>query len=89
VGFDFQFDQTADGRRLKLLSSPSASRAPTLAAAVAVSAFNAGIAAGSALAGRALDSSLGAIGPAVVGAIMVALGLIPLAALARLGVGRR
>jgi DHA1 family inner membrane transport protein len=42
--------------------------------------------AGSQLAGRALDSSLGAVGPAVVGLCMVTLGLVPLLALVRLGV---
>ncbi|MGA5200677.1 MFS transporter [Streptomyces variegatus] len=59
-----------------------ASSAPTLAAALAVSAFNAGIALGSWVAGSALDSSLGATGPALVGTILVAVGLIPLMALA-------
>jgi DHA1 family inner membrane transport protein len=59
-----------------------ASDAPTIAAAVAVSAFNLGIAAGSFAAGRALESPLGPVGPEIVGAIMVALGLIPLAILA-------
>src|SRR3954465_15577255 len=64
------------------LSMRFASTAPTLAAAIAVSAFNLGIALGSLIAGGALESSLGPAGPGVVGAIMVALGLIPLAVLA-------
>ena len=68
----------ATGLSLRLAGS-----APTLAAAFAVSAFNGGIAAGSSVGGHTLDTSLGATGPAVVGAVMVALGLIPLAALAR------
>ena len=65
-----------------------AGSAPTLAAAFAVSAFNGGIAAGSSIGGYTLDTSLGAIGPATVGAVMVALGLIPLAALAGRRAGR-
>jgi DHA1 family inner membrane transport protein len=56
--------------------------APTLAAALAVSAFNTGIAAGSWTAGAALASALGATGPALVGVGMVAVGLVPLLALA-------
>lgn len=56
--------------------------APTLAAALSVSAFNIGIAAGSWVAGNALASSLGATGPAIVGVIFVVLGLAPLLALA-------
>jgi predicted MFS family arabinose efflux permease len=67
----------ATGLSLRLAGS-----APTLAAAFAVSAFNGGIAAGSSVGGHTLDTSLGATGPAIVGAVMVALGLIPLAALA-------
>jgi predicted MFS family arabinose efflux permease len=51
-------------------------------AALTVSAFNGGIAVGTSVGGHTLDSSLGEIGPAAVGAVMVALGLIPLAALA-------
>ncbi|GAA2912991.1 hypothetical protein GCM10010517_79530 [Streptosporangium fragile] len=51
--------------------------APTLASALSVSAFNVGTAAGSWIAGRALDSALGATGPAVVGAAIAALTLIP------------
>jgi DHA1 family inner membrane transport protein len=59
-----------------------ASAAPTLAAGLAVSAFNGGIALGSWIAGDALESSLGATGPALIGAIMAAVGLLPLFALA-------
>ncbi|GHE73357.1 MFS transporter [Streptomyces spiralis] len=64
------------------LSVRFAGNAPTLAVAVTVSAFNAGIAAGSSIAASALDSSLGLTGPALVGTIMVALAGIPLSALA-------
>jgi DHA1 family inner membrane transport protein len=59
-----------------------AGAAPALAAGLAVSAFNAGIALGSWIAGYALDSSLGVAGPALVGAVMAAVGLVPLIALA-------
>jgi MFS transporter, DHA1 family, inner membrane transport protein len=59
-----------------------ASAAPTLAAGLAVSGFNGGIALGSWIAGDALESSLGATGPALIGAIMAAVGLLPLLALA-------
>jgi DHA1 family inner membrane transport protein len=65
-----------------------ASSAPTLAAALAVSAFNTGIAVGSWIAGYALGTSLGATGPALVGAVMTALGLAPLLALAATGATR-
>jgi predicted MFS family arabinose efflux permease len=64
------------------LSVRLAGSAPTLAAAVAVSAFNGGIVAGTSIGGHTLDTSLGETGPATVGAVMVALGLVPLAALA-------
>ncbi|MDQ1622165.1 MAG: transporter, family, chloramphenicol resistance protein, partial [Actinomycetota bacterium] len=59
-----------------------ASKAPTLAAALSVSAFNLGIALGSWAGGTALDSSLGAVGPAVIGAGGAALGIVPLVVLA-------
>jgi DHA1 family inner membrane transport protein len=62
-----------------------ASSAPTLAAGLAVAAFNTGIALGSWIAGDALDSSLGVTGPALTGAFMVAVGLVPLLALAATG----
>ncbi|MEU2005035.1 hypothetical protein ACH47B_28460 [Rhodococcus sp. NPDC019627] len=55
---------------------------PALAAALTVSDFNVGIAAGSWLAGPALDSPLGATGPECIGVIMVGVGLIPLIVLA-------
>ncbi|MFE5374404.1 MFS transporter [Streptomyces mirabilis] len=56
--------------------------APTLTSALTTSAYNAGIAAGSALAGQALTSSLGVTGPALVGALVTGLTLLPLIALA-------
>jgi predicted MFS family arabinose efflux permease len=55
--------------------------APTLTSALSTSAFNTGIAAGTAIAGSALDS-LGVTGPSLVGAIIAALTLVPLTALA-------
>src|SRR3954462_11137635 len=63
-----------------------AGSAPTLAAALTVSAFNGGIAAGSSIGGHTLDTSLGVTGPATVGVVMIALGLIPLLALAATGI---
>ena len=62
--------------------------APTLAAALTVSAFNGGVASGSSLGGHMLDTSLGETGPATLGIVMVALGLIPLAAVAMRRAGR-
>lgn len=59
-----------------------AGQAPTLGSALTVSAFNLGTAVGSWIAGRALDSSLGATGPAAVGAAIVALTQIPTIAIA-------
>ncbi|MFF1395873.1 MFS transporter [Streptomyces sp. NPDC058287] len=59
--------------------------APTLTSALTTSAYNTGIAAGSAIAGTALDSSLGLTGPALVGAVSAALTLLPLSALALTG----
>jgi predicted MFS family arabinose efflux permease len=47
-----------------------------------------GIAAGSLIGGRTLDTALGEPGPATVGVVMVALGLIPLIALAAKRVSR-
>jgi DHA1 family inner membrane transport protein len=64
------------------LSVGLAGSAPTLAAALTVSAFNGGIVAGSSIGGLTLDTTLGDTGPATLGVVMVALGLIPLAALA-------
>ncbi|MFI0168545.1 hypothetical protein [Streptomyces sp. NPDC017095] len=55
--------------------------APTLTSALTTSAYNTGIAAGSAVAGRALDSRLGLTGPVLVGAVSAALTLLPLIAL--------
>jgi len=55
---------------------------PSLAAALTVSAFNVGIAAGTWLAGVALESSLGLVGPSVVGLAMAVLGIVPLLVLA-------
>ncbi|BBC29028.1 hypothetical protein SGFS_003190 [Streptomyces graminofaciens] len=54
-----------------------AGQAPTLGSGLTVSAFNFGTAAGSWIAGSALDSSLGATGPAVVGTVIAALTLFP------------
>ncbi|MDQ0791611.1 MFS transporter [Streptomyces sp. B1I3] len=60
--------------------------APTLTSALTTSGYNTGIAAGSLVAGRALDSSLGLTGPALVGAVFAALTLLPLIALALRGI---
>jgi len=70
------------------LSVGIAGSAPTLAAALTVSAFNGGIVAGSSLGGLTLDTSLGETGPATLGVVMVALGLVPLTALAMTGAAR-
>ncbi|MFI8872611.1 MFS transporter [Streptomyces sp. NPDC055243] len=56
--------------------------APTLTSALTTSAYNTGIAVGSALAGQALGSSLGVTGPALVGAVFAGRTLLPLIALA-------
>src|SRR3954451_12180609 len=69
------------------LSVRLAALAPTLAAAVTVSAFNGGIAFGSAIGGHTLDTSLGETGPAAVGIVMALLSLIPLIAIAMNGAG--
>ncbi|WP_326810745.1 MFS transporter [Streptomyces scopuliridis] len=61
--------------------------APTLTSALTTSGYNTGIAVGSLVAGRALDSSLGLTGPALVGAVFSALTLLPLIALALRGTG--
>ncbi|WP_329493633.1 MFS transporter [Kitasatospora herbaricolor] len=55
---------------------------PTLTSALTTSAYNTGIAAGSALAGHALGTGLGLTGPALLGGILAALTLLPLTALA-------
>lgn len=54
-----------------------AGQAPTLGSALTVSAFNLGTAIGSWIAGLALESPLGATGPAAVGTGIAALTLIP------------
>lgn len=59
--------------------------APTLTSALTTSAYNTGIAAGSALAATALDTSLGLTGPALVGTVSAALTLLPLTVLALTG----
>ncbi|MEU1106014.1 MFS transporter [Streptomyces tibetensis] len=59
-----------------------AGQAPTLGSALTVSAFNLGTAVGSWAAGLALDSPLGATGPAAVGTAIAALTLIPTIAIA-------
>ncbi|MFD7058859.1 MFS transporter [Streptomyces sp. NPDC059906] len=59
--------------------------APTLTSALTTSGYNTGIAAGSLVAGRALDSSFGLTGPALIGAVFAALTLLPLTALALRG----
>jgi predicted MFS family arabinose efflux permease len=56
--------------------------APTLGVATSVAAYNLGTAVGSGIAGRALDSELGATGPAVVGTSFAVLTLIPTIAIA-------
>jgi predicted MFS family arabinose efflux permease len=70
------------------LSVRLAGSAPTLAAAFTVSAFNGGIATGATIGGHTLNTSLGQTGPATLGVAMIALGLIPLAALAIKRAGR-
>ncbi|WP_448638949.1 MFS transporter [Geodermatophilus sp. URMC 63] len=62
---------------LQALAVRLAGVAPTLGVAMAVAAFNLGAAIGSGIAGSALDSGLGAIGPAVVGTGIAALTLVP------------
>ncbi|CAN7336187.1 MFS transporter [Arthrobacter sp. LjRoot78] len=57
--------------------------APTLAAAIAVSAFNGGTAIGTWLGAAALESTLGVFGPLTVAIILAALGLLALLILAR------
>jgi predicted MFS family arabinose efflux permease len=60
-----------------------ADQAPTLASALATSAFNVGTAVGSWIAGFAIASSLGATGPVAVGTGIAALYFLPLAFLFR------
>jgi DHA1 family inner membrane transport protein len=66
-----------------------AGKAPTLTSALTTSAYNTGIAAGSAIAGQAIGSSLGLTGPALVGGVFSALTLLPLAGLALCGAPRK
>ncbi|MCS4592873.1 MFS transporter [Brevibacterium sediminis] len=61
-----------------------AGRAETLGSGLAVAAFNGGTAIGTTIAGTTLTSGLGLSGPATVGAIIVALTLIPTIILATL-----
>jgi predicted MFS family arabinose efflux permease len=68
---------------LSALAVRFAGRAPTLGVAMSVSAYNLGTAVGSWTAGRALDSALGAAGPAVVGSVIATATLIPTVALWR------
>ncbi|MGI5466203.1 MFS transporter [Streptomyces sp. CA-132043] len=67
---------------LMALAVRYAGKAPTLASALTVSAFNLGTAIGSGIAGRALGSGMGSTGPAVVGTAIAALTLIPTTVLA-------
>lgn len=59
-----------------------AQQAPTLASALSTSAFNLGTAVGSWMAGRALESPAQELGPPIIGTVIAALTLVPLAALA-------
>jgi predicted MFS family arabinose efflux permease len=63
------------------LAGRFAPTAPTLAAAVAVSAFNAGIAIATWVESDALDGPLGVTAPETIGIVLVVVGLIPLAVL--------
>jgi predicted MFS family arabinose efflux permease len=67
---------------LSALAVRFAGVAPTLGVAMSVSAYNLGTAVGSGVAGRALDSGLGATGPAVVGVCFAVLTLVPTVAIA-------
>ena len=67
---------------LSSLSVRFAGVAPTLGVAMSVAAYNLGTAVGSWLAGRTLDSGLGALGPAAVGTVIAALTLAPTVAIA-------
>ncbi|NEA43819.1 MFS transporter [Streptomyces sp. SID11385] len=71
------------------LSVRFAGDASTLASSLTTSAYETGVAAGSALAGVALGSSLGLTGPALVGAVFAVLTLVPLIALAVRGTTTR
>ncbi|MFD7072625.1 MFS transporter [Nocardioides sp. NPDC059952] len=65
-----------------------AAAAPTLAAAISVSAFNGGTAIGTWFGASALESSLGVIGPLTVAIAMAVLGLITLTVMATLRLTR-
>jgi predicted MFS family arabinose efflux permease len=67
---------------LSALAVRFAGVAPTLGVAMSVSAYNLGTAVGSGIAGHALDSELGATGPALVGTGFAALTLVPTIAIA-------
>jgi DHA1 family inner membrane transport protein len=62
---------------LSALAVRFAGVAPTLGVAMSVAAYNLGTAVGSWIAGHALDSELGAAGPAAVGTGFAVLTLIP------------
>lgn len=66
------------------LSVRFAGKAPTLGSALSVSAFNLGTAVGTWIAGLTLGTSLGSVGPAMVGTVIAALTLIPTTTLALL-----
>ena len=68
---------------LSSLAVRLAGMTPTLGVAMSVSAYSLGTAVGSSIAGATLGSRLGAIGPAVVGAVLAALTLVPLVTLTR------
>ncbi|MBZ9644920.1 hypothetical protein [Streptomyces sp. PSKA30] len=63
--------------------------APSLTSALSTFAYNVGIAAGSAIAGMALDSSVGPTGPPLVGTVIAVLPLLPLIALAVSGTSHK
>ena len=63
------------------LAGRFAQAAPTLAAAVSVSAFNGGTALGTWLGASALESSLGVVGPLTVAIGMAILGLLTMTAM--------
>lgn len=77
------FGLSANGVLIHLVVR-SSGEAATLGSALAVSAFNAGTAIGTAIAGAALTGPIGIHGPAAFGAVIIALTLIPTIALARL-----
>jgi DHA1 family inner membrane transport protein len=66
----------------KTLAVRFAGQAPKLGYSLTVSAFNAGTAIGSWIAGVSLAAALGAAGPAAVGLVIVVLAVIPAVALA-------